>query len=80
MPLIAIPINTVVNDYNGNITNDNISATAAIAGSKLGTGAAGVGNANLLTTAGDIGGALKVAHLIQGLGSLANTGHMQQVK
>ena len=67
------PINTVVNDYNGNITNDNISATAAIAGSKLGTGAAGVGNANLLTTAGDIGGTTKGCTLNPiGFTSLAN--------
>lgn len=29
------PINTWLTDYNGNITNDNISASAAIAGSKL---------------------------------------------
>jgi len=50
------PITTIVNDYNGNITNDNISASAAIAGSKLGTGTSGVGNANLNTTTGDIGG------------------------
>jgi len=29
------PINTIVNDYNGNITNANISASAAIDGTKL---------------------------------------------
>ena len=29
------PINTIVNDYNGNIDNSNIAAAAAIAGSKL---------------------------------------------
>lgn len=29
------PINTIANDYNGNITDANISSSAAIAGSKL---------------------------------------------
>jgi hypothetical protein len=32
------PINTIVNDYNGNIDNSNIAAAAAIAGSKLADG------------------------------------------
>lgn len=34
------PINTIVNDYNGNITNANISASAAIDFSKLAGGSA----------------------------------------
>jgi len=29
------PFNTIIDDYNGNITNDNIASTAAIAHSKL---------------------------------------------
>lgn len=53
---VNTPISTIYNDYNGNITNANIAANAAIAGSKLGTGTAGVGNANLNQTAGNIGG------------------------
>ena len=32
--------NNIINDYNGNITNANIAAGAAIAGSKIGTGIA----------------------------------------
>lgn len=54
---VNTPITTIVNLVNGNIDNDNISASAAIAASKLGTGTAGVANAQLNTTAGDIGGA-----------------------
>lgn len=54
------PLNTLVNDYNGNIDNSNIATAAAIAGSKLAddsvtpnklsTGAAGVVNAATGTT------------------------------
>ena len=32
---VNTPISTIYNDYNGNITNANISATAAIAGTKI---------------------------------------------
>lgn len=32
---INTPINTIANDYNGNITNANIASNAAIAGTKL---------------------------------------------
>lgn len=53
------PITTIVNEINGNLDNSNISASAAIAVSKLATGTGGVANANLNTTAGDIGGAYK---------------------
>lgn len=48
------PINTIVNEINGSLDNSNISATAAIAGSKLADGA--ITNAKLSTTAGDVGG------------------------
>jgi len=50
------PITTIVNEFNGGISNDNISATAGISGTKLGAGTSGVGNDNLNTTAGDVGG------------------------
>lgn len=42
------PINTIVNDHNGNIDNSNIAAAAAIAGTKLADG--GITFAKLLTT------------------------------
>lgn len=32
---VTNPLNTIIDDYNGNITNDNIAATAAIALTKL---------------------------------------------
>lgn len=51
------PINTIVNEFNGNIDNSNIKAAAAIDGSKIAGGASGIANSNLNTTAGDIGGA-----------------------
>jgi len=59
------PITTIVNEFNGNIDSTNIKAggvtNAALAGSitndKLSTGASGVANAQLNTTAGNIGGA-----------------------
>lgn len=59
------PINTIVNDYNGNIDNSNIAAAAAIAGTKLADSAittakiadANVTNAKLATSAGEIGAA-----------------------
>ena len=50
------PITTIVNEFNGNIDSTNIKAGGVI-GSNISSGASGVGNANLLTTAGDIGGA-----------------------
>jgi len=49
------PITTIVNEFNGSIDNSNISATAAIAGSKLADG--GVTNAKLASGAGEAGGA-----------------------
>lgn len=72
------PITTVVNLVNGNIDNANIATDAAIAGSKLGTGTAGVGNAQLNTTAGDIGGAWKsytmtTANITPGTTGLVNS-------
>jgi hypothetical protein len=59
------PINTIVNEINGNLDNSNIDAAAAIAGSKLADSAittakiadANVTNAKLATGAGEPGGA-----------------------
>lgn len=36
---VNAPLTTIYNDYNGGITNDNISASAAIAGTKIAPGA-----------------------------------------
>jgi hypothetical protein len=49
------PITTIVNEINGGLDNSNITANAAIAGSKLAD--ASVTNAKLSTTAGEVGGA-----------------------
>lgn len=47
------PINTIANEFNGNIDNDNIKAAAGIAGTKIADGA--ITNAKLATTSGEIG-------------------------
>jgi len=49
------PINTIVNEINGELDNSNIAAAAAIAGSKLAD--ASLPNAKLATGAGEPGGA-----------------------
>jgi len=49
------PITTIVNEFNGNIDNSNLSASAAIAGSKLADGA--ITNAKLSTSGGEPGAA-----------------------
>jgi len=49
------PINTIVNEINGNLDNSNIDAAAAISGTKLAD--ASITNAKLSTTAGELGGA-----------------------
>jgi len=49
------PINTIVNEINGSLDNSNITAAAAIAGSKLAD--ASLPNAKLATGAGEPGGA-----------------------
>ena len=48
------PINTIVNEINGSLDNSNITAAAAIAGSKLAD--ASVPNAKLATGSGEAGG------------------------
>ena len=53
------PLNTIYDDYNGGIDNTNIKAAAGIENTKLATGTNGVANAQLNTTAGDLGGAWK---------------------
>lgn len=49
------PINTIVNEINGELDNSNIASDAAIAGSKLAD--ASITNAKLSTTTGELGGA-----------------------
>lgn len=62
------PITTIVNAINGGLDSNNLADNAVttakitdanVTGAKIGTGSSGVGNANLLTTAGDLGGAWK---------------------
>lgn len=63
------PINTIVNEINGNLDNSNIDAAAAIAGTKLADSAittakindASITNAKLATTTGEIGAAWQAA-------------------
>lgn len=49
------PINTIVNEINGNLDNNNIASAAAISGSKLAD--ASITNAKLSTATGEIGAA-----------------------
>lgn len=51
------PLNTIIDDYNGNITNDNIASSAAISISKLATSAWSTYTPSLTSSSGspDIG-------------------------
>lgn len=51
------PLNTIFNDYNGNITDANISSSAAIAGSKIAPGSLPIaGLVQTLSNTGTAGG------------------------
>lgn len=58
------PLSTIYNDYNGNITDANISASAAIAGSKIAVSSLGF-SATLQSqaNAGTAGGTMKYINL-----------------